>query len=147
MVHDLKLPPACIALLLRPGSQARAPLWTAVLCRDLSEYSLHLKLQGNAVDNSRFCIITIIPHPGIQFTLIQTFPHSSMNSLSGMITQGENDYLTVCPLHARVMIAQWEHECISLSILSMAPWVMLAQWETGCISLSVLFMARVMIAQ
>jgi len=51
-------------------------------------------------------------------------------------------YLTVCPLHARVMIAQWENECISLSVLSVAR-VMIAQWESECISLSVLSMARV----
>ena len=31
-------------------------------------------------------------------------------------------YLTVCPLLARAMIAQWENECISLSVFSMA-WV------------------------
>jgi len=29
-------------------------------------------------------------------------------------------YLTVCPLYGRIMIAQWESECISLSVLSMA---------------------------
>jgi len=39
-------------------------------------------------------------------------------------------YLTVYPLHARVMIAQWENECISMSILSMA-WVMIAQWDSS----------------
>jgi len=33
-------------------------------------------------------------------------------------------YLTVCPLHA--MIGQWENECISLSVLSVAQ-VMIAQ--------------------
>jgi len=33
--------------------------------------------------------------------------------------------------------AQWENECISLSVLSVAP-VMIAQWENECISLSVL---------
>jgi len=44
------------------------------------------------------------------------------------------------------MIAQWENECISLSVLSVAR-LMIAQWENECISLSVLFMARVMIAQ
>ena len=49
-------------------------------------------------------------------------------------------YLTVCPLRGRVMIAQWENECISLSVLSMAR-VMIAQWENGCISLSVLSVA------
>ena len=43
---------------------------------------------------------------------------------------------------ARVMTAQWENECISLSVLSMAR-VMIAQWENECISLSVLSMARV----
>jgi len=43
---------------------------------------------------------------------------------------------------ARVMIAQWENECISLSVLPVAR-VMIAQWENGCISLSVLSMARV----
>ena len=32
------------------------------------------------------------------------------------------------------MIAQWENECISLSVLSVA-WVMIAQWENECISL------------
>jgi len=44
------------------------------------------------------------------------------------------------------MIAQWENECISLSVLSVAR-VMIAQWENECISLSVLSVARVMIAQ
>jgi len=38
-------------------------------------------------------------------------------------------YLTVCPLPvARVMIAQWENECISLSVLPVAR-VMIAQWK------------------
>ena len=74
--------------------------------------------------------------------------------------------LTVCSLRGRVMIAQWENECISLSVLSearvmTAQWenkwvslsvlsearVMTAQWENDCISLSVLSEARVMIAQ
>ena len=48
------------------------------------------------------------------------------------------------PLHDKfptskmtVMIAQWENECISLSVLSVAR-VMIAQWENECISLSVL---------
>jgi len=36
---------------------------------------------------------------------------------------------------ARVMVAQWENECISLSTLSMAR-VMVAQWENECIALS-----------
>ena len=34
---------------------------------------------------------------------------------------------------ARVMIAQWENECISLSVLSMT-WVMIAQWENECLT-------------
>jgi len=33
---------------------------------------------------------------------------------------GELIYLTVCPPGARVMIAQWENECNSLSVLPMA---------------------------
>ena len=44
---------------------------------------------------------------------------------------------------ARVMIAQWENECISLSVLPVAL-VMIAQWDS---SLSVLPVARVLIAQ
>ena len=40
------------------------------------------------------------------------------------------------------MIAQWENECIALSVFFMA-WVMIAQWENECIALSVFFMARV----
>ena len=60
---------------------------------------------------------------------------------------GEWIYLTVCVLSvARVMIPQWENECISLSVLSMNR-VMIAQWENECISLSVLSVNRVMIAQ
>ena len=55
-------------------------------------------------------------------------------------------YLTVCHSVARVTIAQWENECISLSVLSAAR-VRKAQWENECISLSVLSVARVMIAQ
>ena len=51
-------------------------------------------------------------------------------------------YLTVYPLHARVMIAQLENEWISLPVLSMAR-VMIAQWENECISLSVLSAARI----
>jgi len=43
-----------------------------------------------------------------------------------------------------VMIAQWENECISLSILSVAR-VMIAQWENECISLSILSPTRDMI--
>jgi len=43
---------------------------------------------------------------------------------------------------ARVMIAQWENECISLCVLPMAR-VMIAQWENACISLCVLPVARV----
>jgi len=39
---------------------------------------------------------------------------------------GEWMYLTVCPLHARVMIAQWENKCISLPVLPVAL-VMIAQ--------------------
>jgi len=38
---------------------------------------------------------------------------------------------------ARIMITQWENECISLSVLPMVQ-VMIAQWENECISLSVL---------
>jgi len=55
------------------------------------------------------------------------------------------------------MIAQWENECISLSVLSLTArhdssspwpgWVMIAQWENEFISLSVLSVARLMIAQ
>jgi len=55
-------------------------------------------------------------------------------------------YLTLCPLRDRVMIAQWENECIALSVLSLIR-VMMAQWENECISLSVLSLTRVMIAQ
>jgi len=44
----------------------------------------------------------------------------------------------------RVMIAQWENGCISLSVLSRAR-VMIAQWENGCISLAVLSIAGVQI--
>jgi len=44
------------------------------------------------------------------------------------------------------MIAQWENECISLSVLSVAR-VIIAQWENESISLSVLSAARVMITQ
>ena len=51
-------------------------------------------------------------------------------------------YLTVCPQWPRVMKAQWENECISLSVLFLAQ-VMIAQWENECISLSDLSVARV----
>jgi len=40
------------------------------------------------------------------------------------------------------MIAQWENECISPSVLSMVR-VVIAQWENECILLSVLSIARV----
>ena len=40
------------------------------------------------------------------------------------------------------MIAQWENECISLSVLSVAR-VIIAQWENECISPSVLSVALV----
>jgi len=58
-----------------------------------------------------------------------------------MIAQWENECipLSVLPV-ARVMIAKWKNECISLSVLSLAR-VMIAQWENECISLSVLSMA------
>jgi len=32
------------------------------------------------------------------------------------------------------MVAQWENECISLSVLTVAR-VMIAQWENECVSL------------
>ena len=53
-----------------------------------------------------------------------------------MIAQWENECipLSVLPV-ARVMIAKWKNECISLSVLSLAR-VMIAQWENECISLS-----------
>jgi len=44
------------------------------------------------------------------------------------------------------MIAQWENECISLSVPSVAL-VMIAQWENECLSLSVLSVVRAMISQ
>jgi len=40
------------------------------------------------------------------------------------------------------MISQWENNCISLSVLSVAQ-VMITQRENECISLSVLSVARV----
>jgi len=56
-------------------------------------------------------------------------------------------HLTVCTLCGPGHdIAQWENECISLSVLSMAL-IMTAQWENECISLSVLSVARVTISQ
>ena len=59
------------------------------------------------------------------------------------IAQWENECISLSVLSvARVMIAQWENECISLSVLSVAR-VMIARWENECISLSVLSMARV----
>ena len=61
-----------------------------------------------------------------------------------MIAQWENDCISLSVLSvARVMVAQWENECISVSVLSMA-WVMIAQLHS---SLSVLPVARAMIAQ
>jgi len=47
---------------------------------------------------------------------------------------------------ARVVKAQWENECILLSVLSVSR-VSIAQWKNDCISLSVLPVARVIIAQ
>ena len=41
-----------------------------------------------------------------------------------------------------VTIAQWENDCISLSVHSVAR-VIIAQWENECISLSVLSVGRV----
>jgi len=41
-----------------------------------------------------------------------------------------------------IMIAQWENECSSLSVLPVAR-VMIAQWDNESISLSIFFMARV----
>ena len=49
-------------------------------------------------------------------------------------------------LWPRWLIAQWENECISQSVLLVA-WGMIAQWENECIPLSVLSVPRVMIAQ
>jgi len=64
-----------------------------------------------------------------------------------MIAQWEHECISLTVLSvARVMIAQWENECISLTVLSVAR-VMIAQWENECISLTVLSGARVMIAQ
>jgi len=61
-----------------------------------------------------------------------------------MIAQWENECISLSVLPVtRAMIAQWENECISLSVLPVAP-AMIDQWENKCISLSVLLMARVM---
>ena len=54
--------------------------------------------------------------------------------------------LIVCPLPALDLIAQWDNECISLSVFSMVR-VTIAQWENECISLSDLSVVRVTIAQ
>ena len=63
-----------------------------------------------------------------------------------MIAQWENECISLSvPSVARVMIAQWENKCISLSVPSVA-WAMIAQWENECISLSVLSVALVVIA-
>jgi len=51
-------------------------------------------------------------------------------------------YLTVYPLRGPVMIAQWENECISQSILSVAR-IMIVQRENEGVSLSILSAARV----
>jgi len=60
-----------------------------------------------------------------------------------MIARWENECVSLSVLSvARVMIAQWENECISLSVLSVAR-VMIARWENECISLSVLSVAQV----
>ena len=46
-------------------------------------------------------------------------------------------------LFLSVMTAQWENECISLSVLSVAR-VMTAQWENECISPPVLSVAQIL---
>ena len=64
-----------------------------------------------------------------------------------MIAQWENECISLSVLSmAQVMIAQWENECISLSVLPVGR-VLIAQWENECISLSVLPVVRAMIAQ
>ena len=64
-----------------------------------------------------------------------------------MIAQWENECTSLSVLYmAQVMIAQWENECTSLSVLSIAR-VMIAQWENECTSLSVLSITLVRIAQ
>ena len=66
---------------------------------------------------------------------------------SVIIAQWENECFSLSVLSlAQVMIAEWENECIPLSVLSVAQ-VMIAQWENECISLSVISMARALIAQ
>jgi len=64
-----------------------------------------------------------------------------------MIAQWENDCTSLFVLSvARTMIAQGENDCTSLSVLSVA-WTMIAQWENDCTSLFVLSVAWTMIAQ
>ena len=64
-----------------------------------------------------------------------------------MISQWENECISLSVLSmALVMISQWENECISLSVLSVAL-VMISQWKNECISRSVLSVALVMISQ
>ena len=66
-------------------------------------------------------------------------------------TVRENDEITPEPCTetsnfplsmARVTIAHWENECISLSVHPMAR-VKIAHWENECISLSILVAAQV----
>ena len=60
-----------------------------------------------------------------------------------MIAQWENECISLSVLSvAQVMIAQWENECISVSVLSVAG-VMIAQWENECISLLILSVAQI----
>jgi len=61
---------------------------------------------------------------------------------SVMIAQWENETVSLSVLSVvRVMITQWENDCISLSVLSVTR-VMIAQWENECISISVLPVAQ-----
>jgi len=63
------------------------------------------------------------------------------------IAQWESECISPSVLSvARVVIAQWENKCISPSVLSVAQ-IMIAEWANECISLPVRSVARVVIAQ
>ena len=54
--------------------------------------------------------------------------YRSRYSQPSILTIDQVMHLTVCSIHARVRIAQWENDCISLSVLSVAR-VMIARWD------------------
>ena len=99
-----------------------------LVSKEISSRSGNSKTNAQRID--MFCIPRSVENRNIDL---------QQGQKSVMIAQWENEshcQSSPCGV-AWAMRSQWENECISLSVLSVAR-VMIAQWENECISQSVL---------